>query len=88
MSQTFEDYCGKLQKEVDALSHEASPNSSFCLDHRHAFNFGRIVGRMENARPAFWYRVRWLLLGAAVGLAFAAACLDIFLMERVVRLGK
>ncbi|MGD1100908.1 MAG: hypothetical protein ABSA59_02485 [Terriglobia bacterium] len=86
MSQTFEDYCRKLQTEAGALALEAAAQSRF--DHLHAFAFGRSVGRIESARDAFWLRVRWLLLGAAVGVTLAAVCLHVFLSERILQLVK
>ena len=61
-----------------------SPASTIFL----AFNFGRSVGRMENARDAFWLRVRWVLLGAAVGVTLAAVYLQLFLSERILQFAK
>ena len=46
------------------------------------------VGRIEHARDAFWLRVRWLLLGAAVGVTLAAVYLQIFLSERILQFAK
>jgi len=86
MSPTFEDYCRKLQPEADAQALKAEAHSR--LDNLHAFNFGRSVGRIENARDAFWLRVRWLLLGAAVGVTLAAVYLQIFLSERILQFAK
>jgi len=86
MSQTFEDYCRKLQREADALAREAEVHSRF--DHLHAFNFGRSLGRLENSRGAMGLRVRWLLLGAAVGVTLAAVYFQILLSERVLQLVK
>ena len=48
-------------------------------DGLRAFHFGRSVGRVEAARNAALMRVRWLLFGGAVGLAFAAAYIEIAL---------
>ncbi len=86
MSPTDEDYCRKLRTEADALGSEAEAHSRF--DHLHAFNFGRCMGRIEHARDAFWLRVHWLLLGAAVGVTLAAVYLQIFLSERIVQFPK
>jgi hypothetical protein len=55
------------------------------LGHLHTFNFGRSVGRIEQAHDNFFLRIRWLLLGAALGLAFAAMCLQIWLSERILQ---
>jgi hypothetical protein len=56
--------------------------------HLHAFNFGRSVGRMESARDQSGLRLRWLLVGAAVGIAVAALYLQIFLSERILLFAK
>lgn len=86
MSQTFNEYCRKLQKEVDLAAQEADANAR--LDHLHAFNFGRSVGRIENACDHFWLRVRWLLLGAAVGVTLGAVWIQIFLSQRILQFTK
>lgn len=86
MSQTFEDYCRSLQREADVLALEAEARSRF--DHFHAFNFGRSVERVEHARDAFWLRVRWLLLGAAVGVILAAVFLQAFPSGRILPMVK
>jgi hypothetical protein len=86
MSQTFKDYCQRLEVEADALALEADTHSHF--DHLHAFNFGRSVGRLEHARDDFWLRARWLLLGAAGGVILAAVYLQIFLSERILQFAK
>ena len=75
MSQTFEDYCRRLRVEAGELAPEAEEHS--LINHLHAFNFGRSMGRIENACDQFWLRVRWLLLGAAVGASLAAVYLQI-----------
>lgn len=86
MPPTFEDYCQKLQNEADARAREAEAHSA--LVHLHAFNFGRSVGRMESARNQSALRLRWLLLGAAAGIAVVALCLQIFLSERILLFAK
>ena len=86
MSPTFDDYCRKLQKEVDLTAQEAEADARF--DHLHAFNFGRSVGRIENARDHFWLRVRWLLVGAAVGVTLGAVWIQIFLSQRILQFSK
>ena len=86
MAQTFADYCRLLQTEADAIAHEAEVHSF--LDHLHAFNFGRTVGRLEITRDYFWLRVRWLLLGTAVGIAVAAFYLQVSLSERILQFVK
>jgi len=86
MAQTFADYCRLLQTEADAIAHEAEVHSF--LDHLHAFNFGRSVGRIENACDHFWLRVRWLLLGAAVGVTLGAVWIQIFLSQRILQFTK
>jgi hypothetical protein len=86
MSQTFENYCRKLRREADALALEAEARSRF--EHLHAFNFGRSLERIEHARDAFWLRVRWLLLGAAVGVTLAAVYLQVFQSARILQIVK
>jgi hypothetical protein len=86
MLQTFEDYCRRLRAEGDKASPEAEGCDRF--SHLHAFNFGRSVARLEHAREVYWVRVRWLLLGTAVGVTLAAACLQIFLSGRVLQFTK
>ena len=86
MPQNFENYSRRLQVEVDALAQEVEARSRF--DHLDAFNFGRSVGRIEKARDFYWLRVRWLLMGAAAGVALAAVYLQIFLSDRILQLGK
>ncbi|HMD85138.1 MAG TPA: hypothetical protein VKO18_10615 [Terriglobia bacterium] len=76
MSQTFEDYSRRLQTAANAHALETKAHSR--LDHLQAVNFGRSLGRMESGRDAFWLRLRWLLLGAAVGVNLAAVYLQIF----------
>jgi len=83
MSQIFKE---NISTEADALALEADVHA--CSDHLQAFNFGRSVQRMENARDAFWVRVRWLLWGAAVGVALAAVYLQMFLSERILQFAR
>jgi len=76
MKQTFEQYCRQLSGEADQLAQEAELRD--CLDHLEAFNFGRAVQRLDgvqhglSAQAGFWVRVRWLLVGVAIGAALAA----------------
>ena len=80
MSQTFKEYCLKLQTEVDAIGQQAETDIRF--DHLRAFNFGRSLERIEQVRGRLWLRVRWLLLGAALGMGLAAVYLQVFLSGR------
>jgi hypothetical protein len=88
MSQIFRE---SLPTEVDAHvptevdAHVPRAEVHACFDHLHAFNFGRTVQRIENARDAFWVRLRWLLLGAAVGVTLAAVYLQVFLSNRILQ---
>jgi hypothetical protein len=75
VKQTFEDYCQQLSGQAAQLAQEAEVRE--CFEHLSAFNFGRTVQRLEDARQDFWVRVRWLLIGAAVGAAFAAALIQV-----------
>lgn len=80
MSQILEDYRRRLQAEGAVLHQEAEARCR--LGHLHAFKFGRSIGRIENARNDFSLRVRWLLLGAALGVTVAVVYVRIFLSER------
>ncbi len=86
MSTTFEEHCRKLQIEVDALAQKAEVHS--CFDHLRAFNFGRCVARIEYARDVFWLRVRWLLLGAAVGMIFTVVHFHILSSSHILQFAK
>ncbi len=70
MKQTFEDYCQELSGQAQRLAQEVEMRE--CLEHLSAFNFGRAVQHLEDARHDFWVRVRWLLIGVAIGGTFAA----------------
>ena len=70
MKQAFEDYCRRLKAEADDLAQEADNHARF--NHLQAYNFGRSVGRFENACDDFWLRVRWMLVGALIGATLAA----------------
>ncbi len=86
MSPTFEEYCRKLQIEVDALAQKAEVQS--CFDHLRAFNFGHSMARIEYARDVFWLRVRWLLLGAAVSMIVTAVHFHILLSSHILQFAK
>ncbi len=86
LTHTFEDYCQRLRAEAEDLALQAEMPAR--IGHLHAFNFGRAVARMEQAHNAFWLRVRWLLLGAAVGVTIAAVYLQIVLNERIMQFSK
>jgi hypothetical protein len=73
---------------TEAHAHTPKAEAHACFDHFLAFNFGRSVQRMENARHAFWLRVRWLLWGTAIGVALAAVYLQMFGSDRVLPLLK
>jgi hypothetical protein len=51
-------------------------------EHIHAFNFGRSVGHLEQAREVAALRLRWVLLGVALGLALAAAYFQLLVDAR------
>ncbi len=76
MKQTSERYCQQLSGEAEQLAQEVEMRE--CIDHLRAFNFGCAVQRLEDvqhdlsAQAAFWVCVRWLLIGVAIGAAFAA----------------
>lgn len=81
MPQNNEDYCRRLQTEADIFARKAEGSGRF--QHLRAFNFGRSVARLEHARDVFWMRVRWLLLGAAVGVTLAAVYVQVFVSPQV-----
>jgi uncharacterized membrane protein YfcA len=86
MLPNFEDYCQRLRAEADSLAAEAEEAAR--LNHVHVFNFGRSVAHLEHRHDAFWLRLRWLLLGAAVGVTLAAAYLQVFLSNRILQFTK
>jgi hypothetical protein len=47
MAQAHEDYCRKLETRAAALA--LADEAHLAREHLDAFNFGRIVGRMETA---------------------------------------
>lgn len=49
-----------------------------CLEHLSAFNFGRAVQHLEDAQHDLWVRVRWLLIGVALGATFAAGLIHVW----------
>ena len=71
MRPTFEDYCLELRAKAERLALEAEMRAR--VDHLHTFNFGRSVQRLEDAQHGFWRRLLWLVIGAALGAALAAA---------------
>jgi hypothetical protein len=76
VKQTFEDYCQELSGQAEQLAQEVEMRE--CLDHLRAFNFGRTVQRLEDAQHDFWGRVRWLLIGVAIGATFAAGFIQVW----------
>jgi CheY-like chemotaxis protein len=74
---TLDEYCRELETEADVVAHQAELDAR--SGHLHAFNFGRVLGRMEQSREQMWLRVRWLLFGAAAGVAIAIILLHAFL---------
>ena len=86
MAQDIAIYCQSLQAKADKITQNGEGAMRF--NHLQAFNFGRSVARLEHARHAFWLRVRWLLMGAAVGVTFAALYFHVFASGRVLHLAK
>ena len=82
----LEEYCLKLETEADAIGRQAELDA--CSDHLHAFNLGRSLGRMELSGDQLGRRVRWLLFGAAAGVAIATILLQVYLNARVLFLGR
>jgi hypothetical protein len=82
MKQTFEQYCQRLSAEAAQLAKEVEMRES--IEHLGAFNSGRAVQRLEDvqhdlsAQAAFWVCVRWLLIGVAIGAAFAALFVQVW----------
>jgi hypothetical protein len=81
MSTTFEEYCRKLQAEVDSIEQQAEADVR--LDHLRAFNLGRSLERIEQSRGNRWLRVRWWLFGAAFGVSAAGVYLHVVLSARI-----
>ena len=86
MSQMSEDYSQRLGMETAALGREEGALA--CFNHLHAFYFGRAVARREQAEETFWLHVRWLSLGAAVGMTLAAVYLQTFLRGGILHISK
>jgi hypothetical protein len=86
MSKTFKDHRQELPMEDDVLAQEAE--SPTCIENLRAFTFNRSVGRLEISRRHFWQRVRWMLLGAAVGSAIGAAYPQVVLGGLVRHIGS
>jgi hypothetical protein len=86
MSATIEESRRKLPREDDAIAQHVEAAAR--LDHLHAFNFGRSLGRIEMARDRWWLCFRWLLFGAAVGVVLAAVYLQIFLNARILPIAR
>ena len=77
MTKTLDKYCLELETEVAALEQHAEMDAR--ADHLRAFNFGRSLGRLESTGENWWLRVRWLLFGAAAGVAIAAIFMQHFI---------
>jgi hypothetical protein len=71
MRQALEDYC----REVDEKAERFAREEVICRqsEHLRAFNFGRMIQRVENSRRDLWLRVGCLLAGLVIGLAWRAA---------------
>ncbi|MBZ5672344.1 MAG: hypothetical protein LAO04_21810 [Acidobacteriia bacterium] len=76
MKQTFEGYCQELSGQARQLAQEVEMRE--CLEHLSAFNFGRAVQHLEDAQHDLWVRVRWLLIGVALGATFAAGLIHVW----------
>ncbi len=71
MRQTLEEYC----RDVNANAERFAREEVICqrIDHLRAFNFGRMMQRVENSRREARQRVRCLLLGLVMGVACGRA---------------
>ena len=76
VKQTFEDYCQELSGKAQQHAQEVEMRE--CLEHLSAFNFGRAVQHLEDAQHDLWVRVRWLLMGVAIGAIFAAGFIHVW----------
>lgn len=74
---SLDEYRRELESKVDAMERQAEVEA--CSGHLHAFNFGRTLARIELSREQMWLRARWLLFGAAAGVAIAAILLQVFI---------
>jgi len=86
MSQAVEETGCELPGEVDTIPPQMQ--AVLRLDHLHAFNFGRSLGRAEMARDRLWLCFRWLLYGAAVGVALATGYIQLFLNARLLQIAR
>jgi hypothetical protein len=82
MKQTFERYCQQLSAEAEQLAQEVEMRER--LEHISAFNLSRAVQRLGDAQQdlsaqaGLCVRARWLLIGIAIGAAFAAVFVQIW----------
>jgi CheY-like chemotaxis protein len=72
----LDEYRRELESKVDAMERQAEIDA--CSGHLHAFNFGRTLARIELSREQMWLRARWLLFGAAAGVAIATILAQVF----------
>ena len=72
----LDEYRRELESKVDAMERQAEVDA--CSGHLHAFNFGRTLARIELSREQMWLRARWLLFGAAAGVAIATILAQVF----------
>jgi CheY-like chemotaxis protein len=77
LTERLDEYRRELESKVDAMERQAEVEA--CSGHLHAFNFGRTLARIELSREQMWLRARWLLFGAAAGVAIAAILLQVFI---------
>ena len=77
----FDLYCMELSEKAEKLAQEDELKRR--AEHLGAYNFGRSAQRLEDARRAFWLRVRWFLAGAFVGLTLALGFLQVIHADQI-----
>jgi CheY-like chemotaxis protein len=82
----MEEYCRNLEMEADAIARQAEIDAR--VNHLEAFNFGRSLARLENARAALRLRILWLLFGAAAGLIIATLYFQAHLNPQILQIPR
>jgi hypothetical protein len=71
MKQTLLDYCRDVDSRAAKFARAKDTHER--RDHLDAYNFGRMVERMDSAKSDRWMRIGWLLAGVAIGVALGTA---------------
>jgi len=76
----FDEYRRDLESKVVAMERQVELDA--CSGHLHAFNFGRALAQIELSREQTWLRIRWLMLGAAAGVALVTILVQVTIHPR------